>query len=157
MSAYPKSLISIVASVAGLAVFLVLASLFLVSQPIGPTISWYFSRVNQSQNFDSISLVNGTHENSPSDQDIDKYMNTAAVFKSEEMVDQPRGKPAALNEAKVNNVSLSDNRTVEVPQLSMDVFSSVSPVQGNISKTQSAHSGSTIHHITISYLQVFSL
>lgn len=52
MSAYPKSLVSIVASLVGLAVFLVLGSLFMVSQPIGS----YFYGVNRSENFGSVSL-----------------------------------------------------------------------------------------------------
>lgn len=52
MSAYPKSLVSIIASLVGLAVFLVLASLFMVSQPIGS----YFYGVNRSENFGSVSL-----------------------------------------------------------------------------------------------------
>ncbi|XP_074329036.1 protein trichome birefringence-like 18 isoform X2 [Apium graveolens] len=52
MSAYPKSLVSIVATLVGLAVFLVLASLFMVSQPIGS----YFYGVNRSENFGSVSL-----------------------------------------------------------------------------------------------------
>lgn len=212
MSAYPKSILSIVASVGGLAVFLVLASLFMVSQPIGPTLSRYFYRVKHIDNSDSISLFYG----SPSDGDIAKNLtkpnlhsndflvsshpndktfadpiyhggddsksyvksdvqiveidesqdptsqntykksvlgqdvslsghsdNNTTVSKSEVVVDQPRGMPSASNEGKVDNVSLSSNETVKVPQLSTEVLSYVSPVQGNISKTDSGHSGST--------------
>lgn len=147
MSAYPKSLLSIVASVAGLAVFLVLASLFMVSQPIGPTISRYFYRVNRSENFDFMSLANGTHVNSPDDGgNIAKDLNTA-ISNSEEMVDQPRGKYIASNEGKADNASLSANETVKVQQLSTEVLTSVYPVQDNISRTHSGHSSSSVHHI----------
>lgn len=44
---YPKSLLSIVTTVGGLAVFLILASSFLVSQPIGAAVHEYFYGVHQ--------------------------------------------------------------------------------------------------------------
>ncbi|XP_059306298.1 protein YLS7 [Lycium ferocissimum] len=44
---YPKSLLSIVTTVGGLAVFLILASSFLVSQPIGAAVHEYFYGVQQ--------------------------------------------------------------------------------------------------------------
>lgn len=44
---YPKSLLSIVTTVGGLAVFLILASSFLVSQPIGAAVHEYFYGVDQ--------------------------------------------------------------------------------------------------------------
>ena len=74
MSAYPKSLLSIVASVGAVAVFLVLASLFMVSQPPGPTFGRFFYGINHSENFDSMSLVNGIRVNPPSDLNITKDM-----------------------------------------------------------------------------------
>lgn len=137
MSAYPKSLVWIVASVGGLAVFLVVASLFLVSQPVGPAISRYFYGVNHSKYFDSMSSANGTLVNSSSYGDISK----------EEMLDQPRANSGAPNEPKVDNVSVPADEAVKVPQLSTEVLSSLSIVQGNISNTHSGQSGSTVHHI----------
>lgn len=47
---YPKSLTSIVVSVGGLALFLIMASTLLVSQPIGSTIRSYFYTVNPTEN-----------------------------------------------------------------------------------------------------------
>lgn len=47
---YPKSLTSIVVSVGGLALFLIMASTLLVSQPIGSAIRSYFYTVNPSEN-----------------------------------------------------------------------------------------------------------
>lgn len=55
-SAYPKRLALIVASLVGLTVFLVLTSLFMVSQPIGSTLSGYFYGVSRSENFGSVSV-----------------------------------------------------------------------------------------------------
>ncbi|KAK1361015.1 Trichome birefringence-like [Heracleum sosnowskyi] len=146
MNAFPKSLVSIVASVGALAVFLVLASWFMVSQPIGPTISRYFYGVNNSENFDSLSLVNVTHVNSSSDGDIVEDSLKTAVSNSEEIVDQPREKPGVSNEGKVDDVSLSANETVKATQPNKEVLSSASPVQDNISKTHSGHSDCDLYH-----------
>ncbi|KAL6530210.1 Protein yls7 [Orobanche hederae] len=52
-TAYPKALLSIVASVGGLALFLLLASTFLVSRPIGSTVRGYFYGVDNSRKVDS--------------------------------------------------------------------------------------------------------
>lgn len=57
-SSYPKALLSIIASVGGLALFLLLASTFLVSQPIGSTIRGYFYGVNGPRKIDSESSLN---------------------------------------------------------------------------------------------------
>ncbi|KAL2540096.1 Protein trichome birefringence-like 18 [Abeliophyllum distichum] len=56
--AYPKTLSSIVASVGGLALFLILASTILVSQPIGSTVRGYFYGVDHSREIDSIFTLN---------------------------------------------------------------------------------------------------
>ncbi|XP_022890288.1 protein YLS7 [Olea europaea var. sylvestris] len=53
-TAYPKTLTSIVASVGGLALFLILASTILVSQPIGSTVRGYFYGVDRSRKIDSL-------------------------------------------------------------------------------------------------------
>ncbi|KAL1531486.1 Protein yls7 [Salvia divinorum] len=55
---YPKALLSIIASVGGLALFLLLASTLLVSQPIGSTIHEYFYGVNSPRKLDSESSLN---------------------------------------------------------------------------------------------------
>ncbi|KAL6509470.1 Protein yls7 [Orobanche gracilis] len=56
-TAYPKALLSIVASVGGLALFLLLASTFLVSRPIGSTVRGYFYGVDNSRKVDSESYL----------------------------------------------------------------------------------------------------
>ncbi|XP_057798408.1 protein trichome birefringence-like 18 isoform X2 [Salvia miltiorrhiza] len=57
-TSYPKALLSIIASVGGLALFLLLASTLLVSQPIGSTIRGYFYGVNGPRKLDSESSLN---------------------------------------------------------------------------------------------------
>lgn len=52
-SSYPRALLSIIAAVGGLALFLMLASTLLVSQPIGSTIRGYFYGVNSPRKSDS--------------------------------------------------------------------------------------------------------
>lgn len=52
-TSYPKALLSIIAAVGGLALFLLLASTLLVSQPIGSTIRGYFYGVNSPRKIDS--------------------------------------------------------------------------------------------------------
>lgn len=51
-TSYPRALLSIIASVGGLALFLLLASTLLVSQPIGSTIRGYFYGVGSLRNLD---------------------------------------------------------------------------------------------------------
>ncbi|PSS33151.1 Protein trichome birefringence-like [Actinidia chinensis var. chinensis] len=65
--AYPKTLSTIAASVGGLAIFIVLASLLLVSQPIYPTIHLYFDSIDHSSKFDSLSWENRTINDSRND------------------------------------------------------------------------------------------
>ncbi|PIN07906.1 hypothetical protein CDL12_19524 [Handroanthus impetiginosus] len=54
---YPKTFLSIVASFGGLALFLLLASTLLVSQPIGSTVRGYFYDVDSSRKIDSESSL----------------------------------------------------------------------------------------------------
>ncbi|XP_047973359.1 protein YLS7-like [Salvia hispanica] len=57
-TSYPKALLSIIASVGGLALFLLLASTVLVSQPIGSTIHEYFYGATSPRKLDSDSSLN---------------------------------------------------------------------------------------------------
>ncbi|KAJ6889325.1 protein YLS7-like [Populus alba x Populus x berolinensis] len=52
MAAFPRSLSSMAASIGGLAVFLVMASLLLVSYPIGSTVSGYFYGIDSAGQVD---------------------------------------------------------------------------------------------------------
>ncbi|KAM7491714.1 hypothetical protein LguiA_034635 [Lonicera macranthoides] len=66
MVVYPKSLISIVVLLVGLALFFIFASFHLVSQPIGSTVHGYFNGVDDdSTNYDTVnrdSLISGGNE-----------------------------------------------------------------------------------------------
>ena len=65
--AYPRTLSTIAASVCGLAIFIVLTSLLLVSQPIYPTIRLYLDGIDHSSKFDSLSWENRTINDSHND------------------------------------------------------------------------------------------
>lgn len=65
--AYPRTLSLIVASACGLVVVLALASLLLVSQPVGSTVHVYFYGIDHLSNFDSLSWGNPTLHDSPND------------------------------------------------------------------------------------------
>ncbi|KAA8533820.1 hypothetical protein F0562_031337 [Nyssa sinensis] len=58
MVAYPKTLLSIAFFVGGLAIFLILASMLLVSQPVGSTVRGYFYSIDHSKKFDNMSRGN---------------------------------------------------------------------------------------------------
>lgn len=58
--AYPKTFLSIVASLGALALFLVLGSTLLVSQPIGSTVRGYFYGIDNLRKIDSVSILNNS-------------------------------------------------------------------------------------------------
>lgn len=58
--AYPKAFLSIVASVGALALFLILGSTLLVSQPIGSTVRGYFYGVDNLRKIDSVPVLNNS-------------------------------------------------------------------------------------------------
>ncbi|XP_022873815.1 uncharacterized protein LOC111392643 [Olea europaea var. sylvestris] len=68
-TANPKIISSIIASVGGLALFLILASTILVSQPIGSTVRGYFYSVYQSRKIDSLSTLMNLFSGSNSQYD----------------------------------------------------------------------------------------
>ncbi|KAF5947618.1 hypothetical protein HYC85_013575 [Camellia sinensis] len=77
MVAYPRALLSIAVSVCGLAFFLILASLLLVTQPIGSTVRGYFYGVDNLRQFDSMSWSNKTIHDSFNDgtEDLRKWVS----------------------------------------------------------------------------------
>ncbi|KAI3458256.1 hypothetical protein Pfo_014919 [Paulownia fortunei] len=72
-TAYPKALLSIVASVGGLAIFLLLASTLLVSQPIGSTVRGYFYGVDSSRKIGSESSL--SHSVSESSHIVNPFVD----------------------------------------------------------------------------------
>lgn len=63
MAALPRSLSSIVVSVVGLAMFLILASLLLVSSPISSTVRGYFYGIDRKVDVAISALEQGSEEN----------------------------------------------------------------------------------------------
>lgn len=77
MVAYPRALLSIAVSVCGLAFFLILASLLLVTQPIGSTVRGYFYGVDNLRQINSMSWSNKTIHDSFNDgnEDLRKWVS----------------------------------------------------------------------------------
>uniref|UniRef100_A0A5B7B8K1 Uncharacterized protein n=1 Tax=Davidia involucrata TaxID=16924 RepID=A0A5B7B8K1_DAVIN len=71
MVTYPKTILSIAVFVGGLAMFLILASLLLVSQPVGSTVRGYFYDVDHSKKLDTVSSGNETVTNSRVDGNVE--------------------------------------------------------------------------------------
>ncbi|KAL6978227.1 Protein yls7 [Sarracenia purpurea var. burkii] len=69
--AYPRTLSSITASVCGLAIFLILTSVFLISQPVGFTVRRYFHDIDHSSKLDSLPLGNKTIRDSRNNDNED--------------------------------------------------------------------------------------
>lgn len=133
-SAYPKSFVWIVASLVGLAVFLVLASSFMVSQPIGS----YFYGVNRSENFGSLSLppdgdivkdftkLNSTevHANLVPPLDNGGSESETASKPDVNVVENPNSPSQGTNEKSVSQpevtVSASDNPAVSKTEEMVD-------------------------------------
>ncbi|XP_059629456.1 protein YLS7-like [Cornus florida] len=67
---YRKSLLSIAASIGGLAMFLMLGSVVLVSQPIGSTVRGYFYNIDYSRRISTISRANETVIDSHLDNNV---------------------------------------------------------------------------------------
>lgn len=134
MSAYPKSLLSIIASLVGLAVFLVLGSLFMVSQPIGS----YFYGVNRSGNFGSVSLPHdgdmvkdliklnstGGHENLVPPVDNGGSESEPGSKPDVNVVENPNSASQGTNEKSVSQpevtVTASDNPAVSKTEEMVD-------------------------------------
>ncbi|KAJ8552762.1 hypothetical protein K7X08_020155 [Anisodus acutangulus] len=125
---YPKSLLSIVTTVGGLAVFLILASSFLVSQPIGAAVHEYFYGVQQhSLDEDGVTLpdprrddvvINGTPN-----------FNLTAVEKNEKGPEDDKDQTSKSQDEKKEPDSkgeLIENST-QTPVLSESNHSMVQP------------------------------
>ncbi|KAL7001632.1 Protein yls7 [Sarracenia purpurea var. burkii] len=88
--AYPRTLSSIAASVCGLAIFLILASLFLVSQPIGFTVRGYFYDIDLSSKPDSLSSGNKTILDSRNDDSEDLRDLDSIISELNETANHPQ-------------------------------------------------------------------
>ncbi|KAI3517600.1 hypothetical protein L1887_16815 [Cichorium endivia] len=126
MSAYPKTLLPITASVGGLALFLIFASLLLVNQPIGTKVSGYFYNLDQASKvglppFNNETrvfeiLVNDTEANrkifdSATDNTVDLDINKPADSDINKTIDSDINKTV---DSDVNKTTDSDvNKTID--------------------------------------------
>ncbi|XP_039025446.1 protein YLS7-like [Hibiscus syriacus] len=168
MTALPRSLSSIVASVVVLATFLIFASLLLVSLPFGSAVRGYFYGVDRKitlhdSTFDQSSDkdVNYTHQNSPSGSNLEMPImssNTSAVDKTSirsstdkdllptESNKELPSSPKDLVDSKINKMS---KKPVEIPGSSSRVTEKVvvtsSFASSNASMSNSADSGCDLY------------
>nr|XP_043611916.1 protein YLS7 [Erigeron canadensis] len=126
MSAYPKTILPIAASVGGLAFFLAFASLLLVYQPIGTKVSGYFYNVDQAPKIAIVSSYNETSiiENPVSDTETKGKIvesNTSNTIDSglEKTIDSESKKTADSSKDKTidsdtkTNADSSNDKTID--------------------------------------------
>lgn len=86
MAAFPKALSSIAASVGGLAIFLIIASILLLFHPVGSRVRGYFYGVDSSAKVDvAISFANLTTDDHSHDNNIELF-STEPTYKSSSAV-----------------------------------------------------------------------
>ncbi|CAI9111933.1 OLC1v1012282C1 [Oldenlandia corymbosa var. corymbosa] len=73
--AFPKTVAPIVASAGGVAMFLVIASLLLISHPIGSTVSSYFYGVDRTVKVDHFATSNNRTSSKPSQTNVSGISN----------------------------------------------------------------------------------
>ncbi|KAI7751578.1 hypothetical protein M8C21_004144 [Ambrosia artemisiifolia] len=142
MSAYPKTVLPIAASVGGLALFVIFASLLLVNQPIGTKVSGYFYSVDQASSIDLLSknetsiIENWVNDTDKKRTTVDSSINKTVGLDTDKpvdlgtdkTVDLDANKPVDLDKDKTvdldknktigldtsNNVDLDTNKTVDI-------------------------------------------
>ncbi|XP_011041688.1 PREDICTED: protein YLS7 [Populus euphratica] len=105
MAAFPRSLSSMAASVGGLALFLVIASLLLVSYPIGSTVRGYFYGIDSSRQVDLLLL-----EGNQSSIDLHHDSNLDVVDEDSSLVLDFKG-PISLGGVNNNSVNVIDSQS----------------------------------------------
>ncbi|KAJ6971127.1 hypothetical protein NC653_035410 [Populus alba x Populus x berolinensis] len=105
MAAFPRSLSSMAASVGGLALFLVIASLLLVSYPIGSTIRGYFYGIDSSRQADLLLL-----EGNQSSTDLHHDSNLDVVDEDSSLGLDFKG-PISLGGVNNNSVNVIDSQS----------------------------------------------
>ncbi|GFP88306.1 protein trichome birefringence-like 18 [Phtheirospermum japonicum] len=115
---YPKALLSIVASVGGLALFLLLASTFLVSQPIGYTVRGYFYGVDSSRKVDSSNIVVPYEDRGKSNLSVPSdHENEVISTKSAESGEIENNRSPESQEKNETSDIESENSKDKVPEL----------------------------------------
>lgn len=105
MAAFPRSLSSMAASVGGLALFLVIASLLLVSYPIGSTVRGYFYGIDSSRQVDLLIF-----EGNQSSIDLHHHSNLDVVDEDSSLGLDLKG-PISLDGVNNNSVNVIDSQS----------------------------------------------
>jgi hypothetical protein len=105
MAAFPRSLSSMAASVGGLALFLVIASLLLVSYPIGSTVRGYFYGIDSSRQVDLLIF-----EGNKSSIDLHHDSNLDVVDEDSSLGLDLKG-PISLGGVNNNSVNVIDSQS----------------------------------------------
>ncbi|KAI9381576.1 hypothetical protein POPTR_015G131600v4 [Populus trichocarpa] len=105
MAAFPRSLSSMAASVGGLALFLVIASLLLVSYPIGSTVRGYFYGIDSSRQVDLLIF-----EGNQSSIDLHHDSNLDVVDEDSSLGLDLKG-PISLGGVNNNSVNVIDSQS----------------------------------------------
>ncbi|KAL9338387.1 hypothetical protein Peur_070156 [Populus x canadensis] len=105
MAAFPRSLSSMAASVGGLALFLVIASLLLVSYPIGSTVRGYFYGIDSSRQVDLLIF-----EGNQSSIDLHHDSNLDVVDEDSSLGLDLKG-PISLGGVTNNSVNVIDSQS----------------------------------------------
>ncbi|XP_061953410.1 protein YLS7 [Populus nigra] len=105
MAAFPRSLSSMAASVGGLALFLVIASLLLVSYPIGSTVRGYFYGIDSSRQVDLLIF-----EGNQSSIDLHHDSNLDVVDEDSSLGLDLKG-PISLDGVNNNSVNVIDSQS----------------------------------------------
>lgn len=114
MAVFPKALLSIAASAGGLALFLIIASMLLLSHPIGSRVQGYFYGVDSSAKVDlEISFANQTTAGHSYDDGVDLF-DKELLHKSSSDVSMTADAPTGVSgykeaQVKPNPVPLSSS------------------------------------------------
>ncbi|OWM75670.1 hypothetical protein CDL15_Pgr021835 [Punica granatum] len=113
MAAFPKALSAIAVSVGGLAVFLIIASMLLLSHPIGLRVQGYFNGVDSSTKADlEVPFANQTTADHSHDNNIELF-DKEATYKSSLEVPVTAHAPPRVSEYKE-----AENKPKPVPPVS---------------------------------------
>lgn len=120
MLAYPRTIVSIAASVCGLALFLVIASFLLVSQPIGSTVRGYFYTVDNLRKLDSLAWDNKTTDDPYNDANKDLRKLDTVVSGFAENASNPQYEGYIDDASRKPDLKILGDRTVDGSRDVMD-------------------------------------
>ncbi|CAI9111934.1 OLC1v1012284C1 [Oldenlandia corymbosa var. corymbosa] len=143
--AYPKTLASIMASAGGLAMFLIIASLLLISHPIGSTVSSYFYGVDRTGKVDLFVTRNRTTVSEPSQINVSGNSNESS---SELFLERgaKQSMDGSKNDEPRQSMDGSKNaETVDRKSTALDVLDGTKVQRNNRTEANLANSGCDLY------------